>query len=124
MCDIGRYGFHRFEDLERVAQPLFKSNGIFSEISWDTAIEKIGDKFNGAEEKVAGVVSPFHTNETNFMLGRLIKGIIGTFPHIEDEEITYPSGFRISSDRSPNKRGMHDVCPSIVDDLASKIKKQ
>jgi len=124
MCDIGRYGFHRFEDLERVAQPLFKSNGIFSEISWDMAIEKIGDKFNGAEEKVAGVVSPFHTNETNFMLGRLIKGIIGTFPHIEDEEITYPSGFRISSDRSPNKRGMHDVCPSIVDDLASKIKKQ
>ena len=124
MCDIGRYGFHRFEDLERVAQPLFKSNGIFSEISWDTAIEKIGDKFNGAEEKVAGVVSPFHTNETIFMLGRLIKGIIGTFPHIEDEEITYPSGFRISSDRSPNKRGMHDVCPSIVDDLASKIKKQ
>ena len=124
MCDIGRYGFHRFEDLERVAQPLFKSNGIFSEISWDTAIEKIGDKFNGAEEKVAGVVSPFHTNETNFMLGRLIKGIIGTFPHIEDEEITYPSGFRISSDRSPNKRGMNDVCPSIVDDLASKIKKQ
>ena len=121
MCDIGRYGFHRFEDLERVTRPLFKSNGIFSEISWDTAIEKIGDKFNGAEEKVAGVLSPFHTNETNFMLGRFIKGIIGTFPHIEDEEITYPSGFRISSDRSPNKRGMHDVCPSIVDDLASEI---
>ncbi len=58
------------------------------------------------------------------MLGRLFHGLMGTFPSIKDKEITYPSGFRISGDRSPNKRGMNDLCPQIVKTLPSEIKKQ
>ena len=82
------------------------------------------DRLNRAGGKVAGVVSPFQTNETNFMLGQLVDGIIGNLSQTDDEEINYPSGFRISSDRSPNRHGMIDVCPVIVKDLISEIDKQ
>ena len=27
MCDIGRYGFHQYENIERITSPLHKSNG-------------------------------------------------------------------------------------------------
>ena len=124
MCDIGRYGFHQYENIERITSPLHKSNGGFSEISWDIAIKEIIDRLNTNGSKTAAIASPFHTNETNYMLGRLFHGLIGTFPFMEDKEITYPSGFRISGDRSPNKQGMYDLCPQIVKDLPSKIKKQ
>ena len=124
MCDIGRYGFHQYENIERITSPLHKSNGGFSEISWDIAIKEIIDRLKTNGSKTAAIASPFHTNETNYMLGRLFHGLIGTFPFMEDKEITYPSGFRISGDRSPNKQGMYDLCPQIVKDLPSKIKKQ
>ena len=54
----------------------------------------------------------------------MVDGIMGSLSQLDDEEITYPSGFRISSDRSPNKRGMKDVCPEILEDLISEIDKQ
>jgi len=124
MCDIGRYDFHKYENIERITSPLHKSNGAFSKISWDRAINKIVDKLKANGSKTAAIASSFHTNETNYMLGRLFQGLIGTIPIMENNEITYPSGFRISGDRSPNKRGMNDLCPQIVKDLPSEIKKQ
>ena len=121
MCDKGRYGFHRFEDIERVTAPMVMSDGTFIETSWDEGIAKTVDELASAGERIAGVASPFHTNEANFMLGRLVNGTIGTLPPITSEKITYPSGFRISGDRSPNRRGMNDVCPLIVEDFISAI---
>ena len=42
-------------------------------------------------------------------------------PQILGEEITFPSGFRISADRSPNRKGMNDICEIIELDLDSEI---
>tara|TARA_B100001765_G_scaffold209395_1_gene169539 strand:+ start:1302 stop:2888 length:1587 start_codon:yes stop_codon:yes gene_type:complete len=124
MCDKGRYGFHRFEEIERLTVPMIMSEGGFIETTWDEAIEKTVDELNGAGKGIAGIASPFHTNEANFMLGRLVNGNVGTLPPITNEEINYPSGFRISGDRSPNRHGMNDVCPSIVDDFASAVERK
>ena len=124
MCDIGRYGFHKYENIERITSPLQKSNDAYSEISWDSAIQQIVNELETIGDKFCAIASPYHTNETNYMLGRLFHGLMGTFPSIKDKEITYPSGFRISGDRSPNKRGMNDLCPQIVKSLPSEIKKQ
>ena len=124
MCDIGRYGFHKYENMDRISSPLHKSNGIFGKVSWDSAINKIVDKFKINGLKTAAIASPFHTNETNYMLGRFFDGLIGALPIMDEKEITYASGFRISGDRSPNRRGMNDLCPQIVKDFPSEIKKQ
>ncbi|MEE9166735.1 MAG: molybdopterin-dependent oxidoreductase [Candidatus Neomarinimicrobiota bacterium] len=135
MCDIGRYGFHRYEDIERVTQPLIRKNGEFSEISWEGALKEVFDHFTRGTEKekpfVAGIVSPFHTNESNFLLGRLMKKVfrgrsaLGMLPPIEEEkDLVYSSGFRISGDRSPNRRGVVDLCPDLVDDILDTIREK
>ena len=124
ICDIGRYGFHRFEEIERVTSPMRRDEDELTEIQWDEAIKVVAKNLSDAKEKIVFVASPFHTNETNFMLGRFQKGFFGALPLIEEEGITYPSGFCINGDRSPNHRGMNDVCPSILEDMASEIDQQ
>ena len=124
MCDIGRYGFHRFEEIERVTQPMIREGDSFVSFKWEEAIQETADILNRAEKKLAGVTSPYHTNETNFMLGLMVDGILGNLSQIHGEEINFPSGFRISRDRSPNRHGMNDVCPVNVEDLISEIDEQ
>jgi len=124
MCDIGRYGFHRFEEIERVTQPMVRNGESFDALNWDKAIEKTADLIKKSNGKTAGIVSPFHTNESNFLLGLMMNGVLGSLPPITKKEITYQSGFRISADRSPNRRGMNNICGEIVADLPSEIKAQ
>ena len=52
-----------------------------------------------------------------------MKDFLCTLSPITDEEINYPSGFRISADRSPNSRGMNDICGDLVEDFITKNKK-
>ena len=124
MCDIGRYGFHRYEEIDRVLQPMVRKGDSFESVDWETAIQKTVDLIKKNKSKAAGIVSPFHTNESNFLLGQIFKDVLGSLPPITGEEITYPSGFRISADRSPNARGMNDICEEVVEDLASEIETQ
>ena len=124
MCDIGRYGFHRFEEIERVTKPMIRKGDSFVSIEWEKAILDTAKALKSAKAEVSGVASPFHTNETNFMLGLMVDGIIGNLSQINDEEITYPSGFRISNDSSPNRNGMNDVCSVNEEDFISEIDKQ
>ena len=62
MCDIGRYGFHRFEEIKRVTQPLIRKGDSFVSGQWKEAIQETADRLNRAGEKLAGVTSPYHTN--------------------------------------------------------------
>jgi len=130
MCDIGRYGFHKYEGIERVTSPLIKKDEKFSEISWEGALKEIFDSFT-KKSLIAGIASPFHTNESNFMFGRLMNHIlgdrsyVGVLPPIKrKEDIIYASGFRISSDCSPNRQGVYDLYPQLVDDILRVVKEK
>ena len=122
MCDIGRYGFHRFEEIERIIHPMLRNGKSFNVLDWDEAIKKTADLIEKSKEKTAGIVSPFHTNESNYLLGLLMKETLGFLPPITGEEITFPTKFRISADRSPNLRGVNDICGDLVKDFTSIIK--
>ena len=122
MCDIGRYGFHRFEEIDRVIQPMVRNGQSFDVLEWDEAIQKTAELIEKSKDKTAGIVSPFHTNESNYLLSLMMKDTLGFLPPITGEEITYPTGFRISPDRSPNFRGMKDICGELVEDFTSIIK--
>ena len=122
MCDIGRYGFHRFEKIERIIHPMMRNGKSFNVLDWDEAIKKTADLIEKSKEKTAGIVSPFHTNESNYLLGLLMKETLGFLPPITGEEITFPTKFRISADRSPNLRGVNDICGDLVKDFTSIIK--
>ena len=122
MCDIGRYGFHRFEKIERIIHPMVRNGKSFNVLDWDEAIKKTADLIEESKEKTAGIVSPFHTNESNYLLGLLMKETLGYLPPITGEEITFPTKFRISADRSPTLRGVNDICGDLVKDFTSIIK--
>ena len=122
MCDIGRYGFHRFEKIERIIHPMVRNGKSFNVLDWDEAIKKTADLIEESKEKTAGIVSPFHTNESNYLLGLLMKETLGYLPPITGEEITFPTKFRISADRSPNLRGVNDICGDLIKDFTSIIK--
>ena len=122
MCDIGRYGFHRFEKIERIIHPMVRNGKSFNVLDWDEAIKKTADLIEKSKEKTAGIVSPFHTNESNYLLGLLMKETLGFLPPITGEEITFPTKFRISADRSPNLRGVNDICGDLIKDFTSIIK--
>ncbi|MEE2765606.1 MAG: molybdopterin-dependent oxidoreductase [Candidatus Neomarinimicrobiota bacterium] len=122
MCDIGRYGFHRYEKNDRIIQPMVRNGDSFDGLDWDEAIQKTADLIKESKKKTAGIVSPFHTNESNYLMGLMMKDTMGLLPRITSDEITYPSGFRISGDRSPNLRGMNDVSGKLTEDFLSKIK--
>jgi len=122
MCDIGRYGFHRFEKIERIIHPMVRNGKSFNVLDWDEAIKKTADLIEKSKDKTAGIVSPFHTNESNYLLGLLMKETLGYLPPITGEEITFPTKFRISADRSPNLRGVNDICGDLVKDFTSIIK--
>ena len=122
MCDIGRYGFHRFEEIERIIHPMLRNGKSFNVLDWDEAIKKTADLIEKSKEKTAGIVSPFHTNESNYLLGLLMKETLGFLPPITGVEITFPTKFRISADRSPNLRGVNDICGDLVKDFTSIIK--
>ena len=122
MCDIGRYGFHRFEKIERISHLMVRNGKSFNVLDWDEAIKKTADLIEKSKEKTAGIVSPFHTNESNYLLGLLMKETLGYLPPITGEEITFPTKFRISADRSPNLRGVNDICGDLVKDFTSIIK--
>ena len=122
MCDIGRYGFHRFEKIERIIHPMVRNGKSFNVLDWDEAIKKTADLIEKSKEKTAGIVSPFHTNESNYLLGLLMKETLGYLPPITGEEITFPTKFRISADRSPNLRGVNDICGDLIKDFTSIIK--
>lgn len=130
MCDVGRYGFHRYENVERVTKPLIRKEEEFSEISWEGAMKEVFDHFT-KKQPIAGIASPFHTNETNFLFGRLMSKVfpgrssLGMLPPIEEEkDLVYPSGFRISRDRSPNRRGLLDLCPGLSTDILDIVKEK
>ena len=101
---------------------MVRNGKSFNVLDWDEAIKKTADLIEKSKEKTAGIVSPFHTNESNYLLGLLMKETLGYLPPITGEEITFPTKFRISADRSPNLRGVNDICGDLIKDFTSIIK--
>ncbi len=134
ICDTGRYSYHDYEAVERVTSPMIRKDKKWQKISWDGAFkeifEKLGRKKEGDSNKVAGIFSPFHTSEANFMFARLMQNVFkeravtSTLPLPKEEEKKFPGGFRISDDRSPNWRGLTEVSSYIFEDIFNEIKKQ
>ena len=134
ICDTSRYSYHDYEAVERVTSPMIRKDKKWQKISWDGAFkeifEKLGRKKEGDSNKVAGIFSPFHTSEANFMFARLMQNVFkeravtSTLPLPKEEEKKFPGGFRISDDRSPNWRGLTEVSSYIFEDIFNEIKKQ
>ncbi len=113
MCDSGRLNTFKFVNSEnRVKSPLLRRNGDLLEVGWEEVIAEVVNKlhtFNKTE--VAGIGSPFRTNEDNYIFAKLMKNIIGTpnvdfLSYIKQGE---EDDLLIHADKTPNFLGTREV---------------
>jgi len=120
ICDDGRIGYHAADELERLQSPLIKEGDGFNPVSWNEVFEYIADKttVNGklSPGNMEIIGSAYGTNEENYLLKKISdslsipEGNISLYPgEIEGEAIIFKSGFRISPDKTPNRRGALDM---------------
>jgi len=133
ICDEGRYSYHQYENLQRVLAPMQRTDGTLTGSDWPLALTLIYDKLSlirrseGADA-IAGMGSPWATNEENFLLRVLLTRIlvstnVGFYnPPIAGQDEVFKDGFTIHADKSPNRMGAVDIFGGDAD-LWTKIKK-
>ena len=92
-CDRGKFGQYYVNDAKRLSKPLIKTPGGFEEITWDEALRIVANKMQGyaasGPDSIAAVGSTTATLEENYLLSRLVRGIIGT-NNIDHQLSSYP----------------------------------
>ncbi len=79
LCDKGFFGYEFVQSPERLTSPLLRRDGVLGEATWAEAIERVAGALRAAAPQAVGVVGGARsTNEDNYLLLRLFRGIIGT----------------------------------------------
>ncbi len=93
-CDRGKFGQYYVNDANRLTTPLIKVDGEFRPASWDEALRLIADRITGFKaesgpDSIAAIGSTVCTVEENYLLGKLMRGLIGT-NNIDHQMRPYP----------------------------------
>lgn len=99
LCVRGCYGYDFIHSPERLSRPLVKVNGEFQEITWEQALSRIAAEFRQIKEahgsdSLAIFGSSKCTNEENYLLQRLARGVLGT-NNIDNGSCLYSSVSRV-----------------------------
>lgn len=83
LCVKGRFGFDFLNRDDRLKTPLIRKDGELVESSWDEALDLVADKLGSIKEQYGPGSIGFFTsarvsNEENYALMRLARGVIGT----------------------------------------------
>ena len=83
LCVRGSYGYDFIHSPERLTSPLVKVDGEFQEVTWEQALEQVAAAFKGITEahgpdSLAVFGSSKCTNEENYLLQRLARGVLST----------------------------------------------
>lgn len=80
LCVKGRFGIADFVHHEsRLKKPLIKRNGVFTESTWDEALDLIADKLRTYASHEIGVVSSARaTNEDNYVMQKFGRVVLRT----------------------------------------------
>ena len=80
LCVKGRFGIAEFVNHEdRLKQPLIRKDGVLVEVSWDEALDYVASHLKKySSEEVAVISSAKATNEDNYVMQKLARGVMGT----------------------------------------------
>jgi predicted molibdopterin-dependent oxidoreductase YjgC len=83
LCVKGRFGYDYIHSKERLTQPLVRREGMLSPATWDEAmglvsgrLREIRDQYGS--DSIGFLVSAKCTNEENYLLQKVARGLIGT----------------------------------------------
>jgi len=82
-CVKGCFGYEYVNHKDRLTTPLIKRDGEFVEATWDEALDLVADKFveiakEHGPDALAFLSSAKCTNEENYLVQKLSRGVIGT----------------------------------------------
>jgi NADH-quinone oxidoreductase subunit G len=115
LCDHGRFGYPRLNRPDRIVTPLQRVGSKLEPLSFEQAVADIAEKLARYSDAIAGLGSAAATNETNWMLLRMLSAFSGT-PEIDfrlDQHYTrrgeLSDGLLRRSDPYPNSQGCIDL---------------
>ena len=99
LCVLGSYGYDFIHSPERLRVPLVKVDGEFKETTWEEALARVATEFkrikeNHGADALAFFGSSHCTNEENYLLQRLARGVLGT-NNIDNGSRLYNAASRI-----------------------------
>ncbi len=83
ICDKGRFAHAWVNHPERLREPLLRKNGELVPVPWREALEFVAEALQriaqeAGPQAVGAIGSPKLSNESNYALQRLFRGVIGT----------------------------------------------
>ena len=82
LCGKGRFGYEVVHSGNRIVKPLIKRSSKFDEVEWEEASKAVANNFKTFAEQspssIGVIGSPRCSNEDNYMLQKLFRGVIGT----------------------------------------------
>ena len=83
LCVKGRFGTDFVDSPDRLTQPLVRANGQLKTASWEAALDHAAQRLLNIREQngpdsIGFLVSAKCTNEENYLLQKIARGLIGT----------------------------------------------
>jgi predicted molibdopterin-dependent oxidoreductase YjgC len=83
LCVKGRFGTDFVQSPDRLTQPLLRSNGQLKPAAWDAALNHAAGRLReirdlNGPDSIGFLVSAKCTNEENYLLQKIARGVIGT----------------------------------------------
>jgi NADH-quinone oxidoreductase subunit G len=139
MCNEGRYGYHHVHAQCRLVGPRRREKGQTALLDWTTLAGELKERLTacgagvppaqrGSREsksaggtpapqarRLAGVLSPYLSVEEAYLLATLLRSLdpeaflaLGPVPTVGEDQ-RFKGGFVVSSDKSPNRRGVEAI---------------
>ena len=120
MCDDGRFGWSYVHSDARLNQPRVRRGGNWELGAWSDLPGMLRQRFTQAAAAdggaaVACVLSPMMSCEEVFLLATFMRDVapactlVGGFVPTVGGDRTFPKGFVIKADKSPNARGIETL---------------
>jgi predicted molibdopterin-dependent oxidoreductase YjgC len=83
LCVKGRFGYDFVHAPDRLTEPLMRVKGALRPTTWDTALTHVVQRLSAIRaqhgpEAIGFLVSAKCTNEENYLLQKMARGLIGT----------------------------------------------
>ena len=83
LCVKGRFGYDFIHAKDRLSKPLMRKEGQFAPVTWEEAMGHVAERLLEIRDKygpdsIGFLVSAKCTNEENYLLQKVARGLIGT----------------------------------------------
>lgn len=83
LCVKGRFGYDFVQSKDRLTKPLMRKDGELVSATWDEAMGHVAERLLEIRDKygpdsIGFLVSAKCTNEENYLLQKVARGLIGT----------------------------------------------